>query len=322
MIRTALLALGLALGAVSPGWAQAVGDYPSRPVHFIVPFAAGGGTDALSRILGEAVGRRLGQAVVVENLGGAGGTIGVNQVARAEPDGYTMLTATPSIVITPYLQKGVAYDVARDFAAVIQATASPSVLVVPPESPIRTVADLVAAARAKPGQVRYGTAGVGSFAHLSTALFGAMAGVRLVHVPYRGTGPALIDLLAGRLQFQLENAPGVLAQIHSGQLRAVAVGTARASTLLPGLPTVAADVPGYESSSWYGVLVPSRTPVAIVAKLNAVFNDALGDPVVQAQMAGLGVERVGGAQLDFDVYLKARLAEMKAIAQTAGLVPQ
>jgi tripartite-type tricarboxylate transporter receptor subunit TctC len=323
MIKAFLIAVAMALGIVPPAFAQASAtDYPTHPIRFIVPFAAGGGSDAQSRILAEALTKRLGQPVVVENMGGAGGTIGVNLVARADPDGYTILSTTPSITINPYIQKDIAYDPARDFAPVIQTTTSPIVLVVPADSPIKSVQDVIDMARAKPGSVRYGSAGIGSIAHLSTALFAAMANVKLTHIPYRGTGPALIDLLAGRLQVEFENAPGVLPQIHSGQLRAIAVGTAKPSTLLPGLPTIAETVPGYESSSWFGVLVPAKTPRPIIDKLNAALNDALADPAVQKQLAGLGVERVGGTPEAFGAYLKAKIAEMKTVAKAANLTPQ
>lgn len=320
MLR-ALLFAAIAALALTPG-AQAQPNYPTHPIRLIVPFAAGGGSDAQSHILAEAIGKRLGQAVVVENMGGAGGTIGVNLVARAEPDGYTLLAATPSLTINPYIQKDIAYDPARDFATVIQTTTSPIVLVVPAASPIRSVQDVVDMARASPGQVRYGTAGIGSIAHLSTALFGALAGVKLTHIPYRGTGPALIDLLAGRLNVQFENAPGVMPEIHSGQLRAIAVGTAGPSSLLPGLPTIAATVPGYESSSWFGILAPAKTPRPIIDRLNATLNDALADPPVQTQLAGLGVERVGGTPDAFATYLKAKIAKMKTVAQAANLTPK
>jgi tripartite-type tricarboxylate transporter receptor subunit TctC len=323
MIKAFLIAVAMALGIVPPAFAQASAtDYPTHPIRFIVPFAAGGGSDAQSRILAEALTKRLGQPVVVENMGGAGGTIGVNLVARADPDGYTILSTTPSITINPYIQKDIAYDPARDFAPVIQTTTSPIVLVVPADSPIKSVQDVIDMARTKPGSVRYGSAGIGSIAHLSTALFAAMANVKLTHIPYRGTGPALIDLLAGRLQVEFENAPGVLPQIHSGQLRAIAVGTAKPSTLLPGLPTIAETVPGYESSSWFGVLVPAKTPRPIIDKLNAALNDALADPAVQKQLAGLGVERVGGTPEAFGAYLKAKIAEMKTVAKAANLTPQ
>jgi tripartite-type tricarboxylate transporter receptor subunit TctC len=316
VIKAFLIAAAMALGAGSVAFAQA---YPTHPVRLVVPFAPGGGTDAQARILADALTQRLGQAFVVENMGGAGGTIGFNLVARADPDGYTILSATPAITINPYIQEDIAYDPARDFAPVVQTTTSPIALVVPADSPVHTVQDLIDMARAKPGQVRYGSAGIGSVAHLSGALFAALAGVKLTHVPYRGSGPALIDLLAGRLQVQFENAPAVLAQIRGGQLRAVAVGTTRKFTLLPEVPTIVETVPGYESSSWFGILAPAKTPRPVIDRLNAALNDSLDDPEVQKALSGLGVERIGGTPEAFGAYLKAKVAEMKTVAQAANL---
>ena len=321
--RNSVFKAFLIAAAMLAGFGQASAQqYPTHPVRVIVPFAPGGGTDALSRILADALSRRLGQAFVVENMGGAGGTIGYNLVARAEPDGYTMLSATPALVVNPYIQKDIAYDPLRDFAPVIQTTTSPMVMVVPANSPIHTAQDLIDAARAKPGQVRYGSAGIGSISHVTGALFAAMAGVKLTHVPYRGSGPALIDLLAGRMHVQFENAPTVLGQIRGGQLRAVAVGTAGKSSLLPDVPTIAETVPGYESSSWFGFLVPAATPRPMIERLNAALNDSLNDPAMEKTLAGLGVERIGGTPEAFGAYLKAKVAEMKTVAQAANLTRQ
>jgi tripartite-type tricarboxylate transporter receptor subunit TctC len=314
--------LTLTLAFVAATCAARAQDYPTRPIRFIVPFAAGGGSDAQSRIWADVLSKALGQGVAVENMGGGGGTIGVRTVARAAPDGYTILSTTPSFTINPYIQKDVDYDPAADFEPVIQTTTSPIVLVVPKASELKSVKDVIDLARAKPGQVFYGTAGVGSIAHLSSALFASLAKVDLVHVPYRGTGPALIDLLGGRLQVQFENAPGVLPQITSGELRAIAVGTAQKSKILPDLPTIAETVPGYESSSWFGIMVPAKTPRAVVDKLNAAINKGLADPEVQKKLDGLGVERIGGTPEAFGTYLKARIADMKVIAKAANLTPQ
>jgi tripartite-type tricarboxylate transporter receptor subunit TctC len=319
VIKAFLIAAAMLFGTGQTAFAQ---DYPTHPVRVIVPFAPGGGTDAVSRILADVLSRRLGQAFVVENMGGAGGTIGYNLAARADPDGYTILATTPGIAINPYIQKDIAYDPIRDFAPVIQATTSPMVLVVPTASPIHTVQDLIDAARAKPGQIRYGTSGIGSINHLSGALFAAMAGVRLTPVPYRGTGPALIDMLAGRLQVQFENAPAVLSQIRGGQLRAVAIGTLAKSALLPDVPMIADTVPGYESSSWFGILVPAATPRPVIDRLNAAVNAGLDDPEMQKTLLGLGLERIGGTPEAWGAYLKARIAEMKSVAQAANLTRQ
>ena len=315
-----VLLFGALLFGVVPAAAQQ--SYPDHPVRLIVPFAPGGGTDALARILADTLSRRLGQAFVVENIGGAGGTIGFNQVARADPDGYTTLATTPAITINPYIQRDVTYDPERDFAPVIQTSTSPIVLVVPADSAFHTVRDVMEAAAEHPGQVRYGSAGIGSIAHLSGALFAALAGVKMTHVPYRGSGPALIDLIAGRLQTDFENLPAVLSQIRQGQLRAIAVGTAARSSLLPDVPTIAETLPGYESTSWFGILAPAKTPRPVIDRLNAVLNAALYDPDTRKALSGLGVERIGGTPEDFAAYLAARIAAMKTASQAANLSRQ
>ncbi len=312
----AIMSLSVSIGAAR---AQ---DYPSRPIRLIVPFAAGGGTDTLSRIFGQVLAEELKATVVVENVGGAGGSIGTGQGAKAAADGYTLVTATPSIAINPHIQKNVPYNVLRDFAPVVQITTSPVVLVVSKDFPVASVGDLIALARAKPGAISYGSAGIGSFTFLAAELFKALAGVDLTHIPYRGTGPALIDLIAGRIQVQFENAPAVLGQIRNGELKAIALGTAQSSAILPGVPTIAATVPGYEASSWLGLLAPAATPRPIVERLNAAINKALADDAIRKRLAALGVERVGGTPEDFGAYLRAKVEETDKVAKAAGLRPE
>jgi len=320
MVRT-LVVMALA-AVVSLGAAHAQDGYPSRPIRLIVPFAAGGGTDTLSRIFGQVLGEQLGGTVVIENVGGAGGSIGTGQAAKAAPDGYTLVSATPSIAINPHIQKTVPYDTLRDFAPVVQITTSPVVLVVNKDVPVKTVRDLLDLARAKPGSISYGSAGLGSFNFLATELFKALAGVDLTHIPYRGTGPALIDLIAGRIQVQFENAPAVLGQIRNGELRAIAVGTARRSDILPELPIIADTVPGYESSSWLGLLAPAATPRPIIERLNGAINKALDDATIRKRLSDLGVERVGGTPEAFGAYLKAKVEETDRVAKAVGLKPE
>jgi tripartite-type tricarboxylate transporter receptor subunit TctC len=286
-----------------------------------VPFAAGGGTDTLSRIFGQVLSEQLGTTVVIENVGGAGGSIGTGQAAKA-PDGYTLVSATPSIAINPHIQKSVPYDTLRDFTPVAQITTSPVVLVVNKDVPVKSVRDLIELARAKPGTISYGSAGLGSFNFLAAELFKALAGVDLTHIPYRGTGPALIDLIAGRIQVQFENAPAVLGQIRNGELKAIAVGTARRSDILPELPVIADTVPGYESSSWLGLLAPAATPRPVIDRLNTAINKGLDDATIRKRLSDLGVERVGGTPEAFGVYLKAKVEETDRIAKAVGLKPE
>jgi tripartite-type tricarboxylate transporter receptor subunit TctC len=304
------------------GIAAAQADYPTHPVRLIVPFAPGGSTDSQARIVAEFVGRELGQQIVVVNVGGAGGTLGLNQAAKATPDGYTLVTATPSFAINPYIQKDIAYDPIKGFEPIVLVATSPIVLVVPKDSKIKSVQDVIDMAKAKAGEVRYGSAGIGSLTHLASELFAAKAQIDLVHVPYRGAGPAILDLMGGRLDVQFENAPSILGQVQSGTLKSIAVGTANRSAMFPELPTIAETVPGYEASSWFGILAPAQTPRAVVDKVNAAVNKALADPAVKKQMAALGVELIGGTSDQFDIYLKARVAEIKGISKAANLTPQ
>ena len=257
--------------------------------------------------------------MIVENIGGAGGTIGIVQAAKAAPDGYTLLSATPSIGINPHIQKNVAYNTLRDFVPVVQITASPFVLIATKSFPIASVRDLLDIARTKPGTISYGSAGIGSASFLSAELFKALAQVDITHIPYRGTGPALIDLIAGRIQVQFENAPAALPQIRSGELKAIAVGTAKRSVIIPDLPAIAETVPGYEASSWLGLLAPTGTLRPIIDKLNAAINKSLSDATIRKRLSDLGVEWVGGSPEEFGAYLKAKVEETDRIAKAAGL---
>jgi tripartite-type tricarboxylate transporter receptor subunit TctC len=320
MFRRLAIAALAAILPLSAGQAQDA--YPSRPIRLIVPFAAGGGTDTLSRIFAQVLSEQLKGAVVVENVGGAGGSIGTGQAAKAAADGYTLVSATPSIAINPHIQKNAPYNVLRDFAPVVQITTSPAVLIVNKDVPAKSVGDLIGLARAKPGALSYGSAGIGSFNFLAAELFKAMTGVTIAHIPYRGTGPALIDLMAGRIQVQFENAPAVLSQIRNGELKAIAVGTPKRSAILPDLPTIAATVPGYESSSWLGLLAPVGTPRPVVERLNVAINKGLEDEMVRKRLAALGVERVGGTADAFAAYLRAKVEETDKIAKAAGLKPE
>jgi tripartite-type tricarboxylate transporter receptor subunit TctC len=320
MLKIALTVIAATISMIGAAAGQT--DYPTHPIRLIVPFAPGGSTDSLARIVAEYLGRELGQQTIVVNVGGAGGTIGLNQVAKATPDGYTLVTATPSLTLNPYIQKDIAYDPIKDFAPIVLVATSPIVLVVPTDSKIKSVQDVIEMAKAKPGEVRYGSAGIGSATHLSSALFAAMANINLVHVPYRGAGLAILDLLAKRLDLQFENAPSILGQVRSGALRGVAVGTSKRSTMFPELPTIGDTVPGYEASSWFGLLAPTKTPRVVVDKINAAVNKALADPAIQKQMDSLGVELIGGPPDQFEAYLKARVAEIKAISKAANLAPQ
>jgi tripartite-type tricarboxylate transporter receptor subunit TctC len=300
LVSVLACAAALCTAALPARASDAAGHFPDRAIHLVVPFSAGGGTDVLGRLLAKSVGRTLGQSVVVENVAGAGGIIGAQQVARAPADGYTLMVGTPGTIQINPAMKPVRYDPQKDFVAVSQFSDSPMVLIVNKDTPWHSVRDLIAAARAKPGAINFGSAGVGSIAHLSGEMFDFLAKVKMTHVPYRGTAQALTDLRSGVLQVEFENMPAVLGLIKSGQVRALAIGSAKRSRFLPDLPTMAeAGVPGYQSTSWTGLFAPAGTPAAVVTRLEQAVMAAARDPAVDKALQGLGTEPVGSRSADF-----------------------
>lgn len=319
-MRSHVVALSLvALAAAAPVFAQS-GSYPNKPVRVVVPFAPGASTDILARLAADELSKRLGQPFVVENVGGAGGTIGTSQVVKSKPDGYTIVAATPGpITISPVAQKEVPYDV-NELAAVTMIAGGPGALVVRKDSPYKTLRELIAAGKAKPGSLSYGSAGIGAFSHLSSELFVSLAGLNAVHVPYKGSGPALIDLLGGRLDFYMEYFPAVQKQIDSGELRALAVTTPQRFPLRPDIPTMAeAGVPGYDGSAWVGLMVPAATPKDIVDKLQQTMAQALKDPAVVAKINGMGVVPGGQSPADFASFMAAERARYKKVVDATGI---
>jgi tripartite-type tricarboxylate transporter receptor subunit TctC len=299
-------------------------NYPTRPIRLIVPFAPGGGTDLVARTIAQRASESIGQAIVVDNRGGAGGVIGADLVAKAPPDGYTLLMGTPGpLTINPNLQSKTPYDTLKDFAPISLATISPFVLVVHPSVPARSVKELIALARARPGQLNYGTAGTGSVAHLSAEQFKSLAHVDIVHIPYKGSSLALTDLLAGQTQIQFENLPVVQPHVRSGKLRALAVGTRQRSVLAPEYPTmIEAGVPGYESSTAFGVLAPGRTPKEIIARLNAEVVKALTNPEVKQRLLAQGLEPVASTPEQYTAHLREELQKVAHIVKAAGITLQ
>jgi tripartite-type tricarboxylate transporter receptor subunit TctC len=292
-----LTAAAVALPAVSPiARAQA---YPSRPVRIIVGFAAGGGSDITARLIGQSLSERLDQQCVVENRPGAGGNIGTEAVVNALPDGYTLLLASVEGAVNATLYERLNYNFIRDIAAVAGIIRAPYVILVNPSFPAKTVPEFIAYAKANPGKVNMASGGVGSGNHLSGELFKMMAGVNLLHVPYRGQGPALSDLLGGQVQVLFATTPGTTEYVRAGTLRALAVTSAMRSEVLPKLPTVGDFVPGYESSQWYGVGAPKYTPAEIVDRLNKEINTALADPKLKARLVDLGGTVLPGSPADF-----------------------
>ena len=296
--------------------------YPTKPLRFIVPFAPGGGTDITGRLIAQKLSEAFGKPVVVDNRGGAGGVIGADLVAKAVPDGYTLLLGSPGpLTINPNLQAKMPYDTLRDFAPVSLTTISPFMLTVHPGVNALSVKELIALAKAKPDALNYGSGGNGSVAHLSTELFKAIAGIQLTHVPYKGSSQSLVDVLSGRLQIMFDNLPIVLPSVRSGKLRALAVGTLKRSALVPEFPTmVEAGVPGFESSTAFGVLVPAKTPRAIVNRLSAEIARSLqGAGDAKDSLLARGFEPVGSTPEEYAAHLRDELGRIARVVKLANI---
>jgi tripartite-type tricarboxylate transporter receptor subunit TctC len=295
-------------------------QYPARPVRMVVPFAPGGPNDIIARLIGQRLAEALGQQVVIDNRPGGGGNIGTEAVAKAPPDGYTLLSAgAGSLIMNPLLMK-VPYDTARDFAPISLMASAPNVLVVHPSVSAHTVKELIALARAQPGRLNYASSGAGSSAHVAVALFASMAGVDLAHVPYRGTGPGVNDLLGGQVQLAIFGIPPVLPHIKSGKLRALGVSGKRRSAELPEVPTIdEAGVPGYEVSLWYGLLAPAGTPPAIVARLSSEVAKIVRVPDMREKLAAQGAEPGGGTPEDYAAVIRADSVLWTRVIREAGI---
>jgi len=294
-------------------------SYPSKPIRLITA-EAGGGNDFAARLIVQGLAGSLGQQMVVDNRGGAGGIIAVELAARAQPDGYTLLLYANNIWLIPLLRSSVPYDPVRDFAPITWAAKSPNTVVVHPSLPVRSMEELIAYAKARPGELNYGSGGTGATTHLAVELFKSMTGVNIVRVPFKGNGPALNALIGGQVQLMFATAGAVAPHLKSGRLRALAVTSAQPSPLAPGLPTVAASgLPGYESISIYGVYAPARTPPAIVQRLNEVIVRVLGRAEVKEKFLASGVETVGSAPGDLAAIMKSEIARMGKVIRDAGL---
>ncbi len=286
-------ALGLAAAA-----AQAQ-DYPTKPVKWVVPYPPGGTTDILARLIGQYLSEHLGQQFVIDNRPGAGNNIGTEVVANSPPDGYTLLLVNPANGINATLYKKLPFNFLRDIAPVAGITRVPNVMEVNPNFPAKTVADFIAYGKANPGKINMASSGNGTSVHLSGELFMAMTGVKMTHVPYRGAGPALTDLIAGTVDVMFDNLPSSIEFIKSGKLRALAVTTDVRNEALPDVPVVADTVSGFEASAWFGIGAPKGTPANIVEKINKTVNAALADPKMKTRLADLGGVPMGGTPADF-----------------------
>jgi tripartite-type tricarboxylate transporter receptor subunit TctC len=294
--------------------------YPSKPIRFVVPYPAGGPLDTVARLLGQKVGDSVKQPVIVENKAGAGGNIGADAVAKAPPDGYTILMgAVATHAINPTLYASMPYDAAKDFIPVTQVASTPNVLVVSPSIPANDVREFIAYAKARPGQLNFGSGSTGSAGHLAGELFKVMAGVDMTHVPYKGAAPAMNDLIGGRIQLMFDNLASSLAQVRAGRVKALAVTTAKRSALAPDLPTIAeSGLPGFDINTWFGIFVPARTPREVVERLHAEFTRALAAPDVREKMVSLGAEPVGSTPAEFAAYIRSEEAKYARVIKASG----
>jgi tripartite-type tricarboxylate transporter receptor subunit TctC len=300
----------------------ALAQYPAKPLRLIVPFAPGGSTDIFARLLAERAQGPLGQPVVVENRAGAAGNIGAEAVVRSAPDGYTLLMATTGVMaINNALYKNMTYDAAKDLEPVIFVASITNVLIVPPDFPAKNVAELIAAAKKEPGKLSFASSGAGSSTHMSAELFKSMSGTDILHIPYKGSGQALPDLISGRVSMMFENAPGAVSFIKSGKVRALAQTGLKRSPSMPDVPTVAeSGVPGYESLSWSGIAVPAGTPRPIVDTLNKAFNSILATADMRQKLADQGAETIGGPPQAFAQHIRAEREKWSRLIREKNIV--
>ena len=295
----------LAAGIAAPHVGRAQGAWPEgRKIRIVVPFPPGGATDVIARIMADKLGRMWGASVIVENKGGAGGNIGNGEAARAEPNGDTILMTSPGIATNIFLYDKISYDPIGDFTHTSLVALVPNILVMAPDKPFKSVADIIAAAKANPGKLSYASSGVGTTIHLSGELFKFVTKTDIVHVPYRGSSPALTDLMAGRTDFMFDNISSALPQVKGGALKALAITTAKRSPFVPDLPLVADTLPGFDVSSWFGFSLPRKTPEAIVSRLVADTKTALQDPDVRKKLEGLAAEPVGSTAVEFTAFVQ------------------
>ncbi len=303
--------------------APAQGTFPSRPLRVVVPGPAGTGFDTTARLMAPGLSERLGRQVVVENRAGAGTMIGNDFVAKSPPDGYTLLMAASALAIQPALYKKMPYDSIRDFAPITLAVSVPNVILVHPSVPARSVKEMIALARARPGEVLYGSAGTGANSHLTLELFASMAQIRLVHVPYKGATPGMIDLLGGRVAIMSLPVGDAVPHARAGKLRALGVTSAHRISAAPEIPTIAeAGLPGYESVNWFGLLAPAGTPQEIIARLYRESVAVLRSPSVNERIAADSIEVVGNTPDEFAAFIKSETGKWAAVVKNAGITPE
>ncbi|MFM1938607.1 MAG: hypothetical protein RLY32_349 [Pseudomonadota bacterium] len=312
------LAAPLLAGSMASA-AHAQAGWPTKPVRMVIAFPPGGPTDIVSRIIASELARLLGQQVVVENRPGAGGNLGAEQVARAAADGYTIFYNTSAITIAPALYSKLNYDPLKDFAAVGLAATVPLVLVINPQVPAKNLREFVDWAKARKGQINFGSSGSGTITHLAAAQLAKDAGFSATHVPYKGSAPGMLDLASGQVQFMVDTINSTLPMIRDGRLRALAVATSKRSSVLPELPTIAESlIPGFEMSAWQGIVVPTGTPASIISRLNTELQKVLASPEVRSKLLASGTEILGGSPEQYSLYIQQELKRFAQLAREAG----
>lgn len=319
MMRRLFTLLAATLGLSAAGGALAQADWPTRTVKIVVPFAAGGTTDLSARIIAEQLGQSFKQPFIVDNKAGAGGNLGAAEVAKAAPDGYTFLMGTPGTqAINQFLYPKMPYDTAKDLVPVSFVVRVPNVLMINPQLPAKNLKELVALLKAQPGKLSYGTPGNGSTGHLSTELFKTQAGVFVAHIPYRGSGPMLQDLMAGQVQMAIDNLPSALPLIQAGKLVALGVTSAQPVPQLPGVPTVASVLPGYEAEAWFVLMAPAGTPQPIIDKLSAEVDRILKKPEVVERFTKIGATPVGGTPKQLGDFIAGETLKWQKVVKDSG----
>jgi tripartite-type tricarboxylate transporter receptor subunit TctC len=318
MLKKIIIAVAILFNALSPAAAQ---NYPNKPIRFIVPFSPGGNTDVQARLIGHELTNAMGQQVIIDNRPGAGGTIGVEIAAKAEPGGYTIVLASfGNILVGPSLYKKLPYDPVKDFAPVILVSEPAGMIVVHPSVPVKSLKELIAYAKANPGKLNYASSGNGTWNHLFAEQLKSIARIQITHVPYRGAGPAMTDVVAGHVQMMFAPFPSARTHLNNGRLRALAVTGTKRSALFPDVPTVAeAGLPNYSAASWFGILAPAGTPKRIIARLNREVNRAFATPKIKAAYAAEGLDPAGGTPEDMAKSIREGMAKWGKLVRDLGI---
>ncbi len=316
-----IMCLGLAMALGATGSVRGQEAYPAKPIRIIVPFAPGGPNDIISRLVGKKLFEKWGQQVIVDSRPGGNTVIGSELAASSNPDGYTLLIVSTSTTVNPSLMKKLPYDTLKDFASVVRLTASPNILVTPPSLPVTSVRELIAMAKAKPGEINFSSGGSGSSTHLTAELFCLTVDAKMNHVPYKGAGPATIALLGAEVTWMFGTTLPTMPHIKSGRLRAIGVSGLKRSPVMPDIPAIAETLPGFEATSWYGVSVPARTPKPVIAKLNDAIARILDTAEMRDRLLQDGTEAIGGTTEEFSAYFKAEIVKWDKVIRAAGIKP-